>query len=298
MPRDIDEILLNKRGWIYTYRELKDIYMSTFKWSGLPDTVSARYIEKYLLIGQQVAFYREPLMRGKKYVCLQSTTVGKLNIYGDPVRSRVYGVNGFSRGLKAGQCVVMWDNLSRMNPLHRLMQFAKRIYDMERTIDVNIAQQRTPRIIKTTKDAELSVKTMLRDVENYKEKIVVLDAFNDYNDVDVVLTPAPFVADLIRIEKTELWHQVLSFIGIENSATEKSERLVSDELIAINALALAKRTSRMEARLIGIEEINKKFSLKISIGANEKALEGSFLKNLYERSAEEKTDSEGNNDNE
>lgn len=281
MAREIDDVLLSRKGWVHIYNELKEIYMATFKWEGLPESVNARYMEKYLLHGSQVAFYWDKLI--EDFVCLSSTTVGKLDVYGDPVRSRVYGVNGYSVALDPEDHVVIWDNLSRHGVNYRLMQFAKRIWEMERTIDVNIAQQKTPRIIKATKDTELSVKTMLRDVDNYKEKIVVMDSFNEYNDVDAVLAPAPFVADKIRQEKRELWNEVLSFIGIENNSAEKKERLVADEVAVSNALAVIKRNSRMEARQQAIDKINAKWGLEIEVNVNQISLRGSFLEDLHER---------------
>lgn len=284
MAKDIDDILLSKKQWFGIYRELREIYMSTFKWKNLPDTVNARYIEKSLLEHNQLAFYKEPIVDG--FVCLQSTTTGKLDIYGDPVYSMVYGVNGFSRQLKPDTFVTIWDNLDRYNVKMRLMQFAKRIYNMERTIDVNILQQKTPRIIKATKETELSVKTLLRDVDDYKEKIVTIDGFNDNIDVDVILAPAPFVADKIRIEKRELWNEVLSFIGILNNSSEKSERLVADEVIVSSALALIKRSARQEARQQGIDRINKKWGLDIELKINPEVIQAfndSILKSIYER---------------
>lgn len=285
MAKDIDDILLAKKQWFNIYRELREIYMATFKWKNLPDTVNARYIERMLLEHSQLAFYKEPILDGG-FVCLQSTTTGKFDIYGDPVTSTVYGVNGFSRQLKPDTFVTIWDNLDRFNVKMRLMQFAKRIYNMERTIDVNILQQKTPRIIKATKETELSVKTLLRDVDDYKERIVTIDGFNDNIDVDVILAPAPFVADKVRIEKRELWNEVLSFIGILNNSSEKSERLVADEVIVSSALALIKRSARQEARQQAIDKINKKWGLDIELKINPEVIQAfndSILKSIYER---------------
>lgn len=284
MAKDMDNILLSKKQWFNIYRELREIYMATFKWKNLPETVNARYIERMLLEHSQLAFYKEPILDG--FVCLQSTTTGKFDIYGDPVYSTVYGVNGFSRQLKPDTFVTIWDNLDRFNVKMRLMQFAKRIYNMERTIDVNISQQKTPRIIKGTKDTELTIKTMLRDVDDYKEKVVVLDGFDDSSKIDIVLAPAPFVADKIRTEKRELWNEVLSFIGILNNSSEKSERLVADEVIVSSALALIKRSARQEARQQAIDKINKKWNLDIELKINPEVIQAfndSILQKIYER---------------
>ena len=297
MARDIDSMLLGKAQWYHIYRELRGIYMATFKWKNLPDTVDARYIERALLEHSQLAFYKEPII--DDFVCLQSTTTGKFDIYGNPVCSTVYGMNGFSRKLSPDSFVTIWDNLDRHNVKRRLMQFAKRIYNMERTIDVNIKQQKTPRIIKATKETELSVKTMLRDVDNYEEKIIVLDGFNDNINVDVILAPAPFVADKIRIEKRELWNEVLSFIGILNNSSEKSERLVADEVIVSSALALIKRSDRQEARQQGIDKINKKWGLDIELKINPEVIQAfndSILKSIYERGLDENGEVHGGNE--
>ena len=58
----------------------------------------------------------------------------------------------------------------------------------------------------------------------------------DINSIKSVNTNAPFIADKIMEYKKEIWNELLSFLGINNLATEKKERLITDEASSNNEL--------------------------------------------------------------
>ena len=54
-------------------------------------------------------------------------------------------------------------------------------------------------------------------------------------------------------------NETLSFSGIENNFSEKNERLVSNEVLVSNGMAIATRQSRLESRLHFLEQAKKLF---------------------------------------
>lgn len=125
--------------------------------------------------------------------------------------------------------------------------------------DINIYQQRTPRIWKVQQEKEKSLKDALKNIDGFEEAIATYDQI-DINDVQCVLDPAPYVADKIDLHKDKLWSEFLRLIGVSNLSYQKKERNISDEIQAMQGGTIASRYSRFEPRKRAVDEINEKFA--------------------------------------
>ena len=85
----------------------------------------------------------------------------------------------------------------------------------------------------------------------------------------VLKTDAPFVAPQLYTLKIALWNEYLTQIGITNTAFEKRERLVSDEVVRSQGGTIASRYTRLDMRRKACEEINKMFGLNIWVDYKE-----------------------------
>ena len=83
-------------------------------------------------------------------------------------------------------------------------------------------------------------------------------------DINVVLAPAPYVADKLRQERYELEREILTFLGLNNNF-EKSERLLVDEVNSNNDFIIRNAELMFEQRKKACEEINEMFGLNISV---------------------------------
>ena len=91
--------------------------------------------------------------------------------------------------------------------------------------------------------------------------------YEDINldDIQLVLEPAPYVADKIDIQKEKLWNEFLRLIGIANMNFQKKERNIKDEVLASQGGTIASRYSRFEPRQKAIKQINEKFGTNINV---------------------------------
>lgn len=133
-----------------------------------------------------------------------------------------------------------------------------------RTIDINIAQQRTPRFWKTKTENEKTIKDLVNNVDGYENMVITYKDL-DLNDTTLTLEPAPYVADKIDLEKDKLYNEFLRLIGIANISYQKKERNISDEIQAMQGGTIASRYSRFEPRKKAIDLINEKFNEKIEV---------------------------------
>ena len=85
----------------------------------------------------------------------------------------------------------------------------------------------------------------------------------------VLKTDAPYVAQDLFTLKTSYWNEYLTAIGISNTAFQKRERLVSDEVIRSQGGVVASRYSRLDMRRKACDEINRMFGLNISVDYKE-----------------------------
>lgn len=249
--------------------------MSVFKWSNLPPNISERYLEETLMNSNKVIFYRQNNLESegenKDLICLKASMIGMGNIYGDPVRVMAIAKNGFTEILNTPEDgVIIFDNKTRMVPIPRLKTFALRMASMELTIDVNISQQKTPRIWQTTSDKVFTLKNLISQVDNFEERVLIDEgALGVEGKTNAILAPAPFIADKVRIEKQKVKSEAMTFCGIESNASEKKERLIADEVKASGGEADSKLNARFRERQIAVAQINEMFGLDIKVELND-----------------------------
>ena len=158
----------------------------------------------------------------------------------------------------------MYDNNGRYPLYLDIAQMAERIALCVRTQDINLVHQRTPRIWKTSKEKELSLKNMVNNIDSMQEDIATYEAL-DIEDLSVVLAPAPYVTDKIDDHLKDLWGEFFRLIGVASLQENKKERLIVDEMMATQGGTIASRYSRFEPRKNAIEKINEKFGTDISV---------------------------------
>ena len=161
----------------------------------------------------------------------------------------------------------MYDNNGRYPLWLDILQYAERIALATRTIDINIAQQKTPRFWKTKTDQEQTVKNAVNNVDTMENTVITYDNI-DLDDTQIVLEPAPYVADKIDLHKEKDWNEFLRLIGIANMNFQKKERNIKDEVLASQGGTVASRYSRFEPRQKAIDEINEKFGNKTLLNGN------------------------------
>lgn len=242
-------------------RQLLTLAENVFEFTNLPDFIDVSYLNKQLLRKGCVAFFKDEVMG---VLALPFTSIGTLDVYGRPNTIQVISMNGYTRVLKRDEFVIMYDNNGRYPLWLDILQYAERLALDTRTIDINIAQQKTPRIWKTKQEKEQSLKAMINNVDSFENLVATYEDL-DLDDIQIVLEPAPFVADKIDMHKDKDWNEFLRLIGISNLSYQKKERNIKDEIYAMQGGTIASRYSRFEPRQRAIEEINKKFDTNIEV---------------------------------
>lgn len=250
---------INNGTYKQYYNRLVELAISMFEWKNLPDSVDARFLELCLFVdGQAIFFYDEEL----GYLTLQNAMNGGFNVYRIPVNRRAYAVNGYNRELNENNSVIIFNNYLHTNSQLDAVMFAKRLYNLDRAIDVNANAMKTPIIIKCDETQRLTMLNLYKQYDGNEPYIFGDKAINT-NAIQVFKTDAPYVADKLYQLKMQIWNEALTYLGISNINVQKKERLITDEVTRNQGGTIASRYSRLNARRDACKQINAMFGLDI-----------------------------------
>ena len=173
-------------------------------------------------------------------------------------------MNGFNYECTEDNSVIIFQNYLRVPMWLTLWQYASRLAETQRTIDINCRQQRTARIIRCNEDQRLTYLNAAKEVDEGKpwvhgDKNLDLDAFQVFD------ITTPYVGNELQTYKHQLWNEALTYLGVENVNTDKKERLISDEVVNNMGDVEAERFTRLNARKQACDEINKLFGLDVKV---------------------------------
>lgn len=264
----IDSSILNNKTFIDYFERLKKIALSIFEWVNLPSSMNARYLEETLFYDGQAS-----LLKDNRYGCINTKCCsdGNINIYGLPTRLNCYsytyqeprllytGIN--NQVNQDNSCILVQNTWGRIPTCATLDLFAYRLYEAERTCDVNIKAQKTPVLLLTDENQRLTMENMYSQIDGNRPAI-----FGDKNNLSTdqiraIKTDAPFVADKVMEYKKEIWNEALTFLGINNIQLEKKERLIADEANSNNELINLNLQSYLAPRQEACKQFNELFNL-------------------------------------
>lgn len=261
--RLINSQLTNLRTYTHVLDNLVNLAENVFTFENLPTYIDKSYVNRCLLKNGAIAWFYDDIL--KSVIALPFDASGYFDIYGRPTSIMARSVNGqYYRKLEEDEFVIMYDNTSHNSIYADISMRAERIALNIRTEDVNIVQQRTPRIWKTTKDKERTLRDMLAEIDGMEENIAVYDSI-DIDDMNVVLAPAPYVVDKLDEHLAKEYASFYQLIGVASVVSEKRERLITDEVKASLGGTIASRYSRYSTRLDAINKINEKWGLNIKL---------------------------------
>ena len=262
---DDSAIMNTATYWLYL-RRLTELAISMFEWKKLPSTVDVRYMELRLFETSSVVFFKDDVL-GE--LCLDCIQQGNFDVYGNPMTRRAYSCyNNYQKNLNDKDSVIIWNNYLRTNTANDIKLYAKRLWDLDRSIDINAKAQKTPLLLQCSEKQRLSMMNLYMQYDG-NTPFIFADNNLDINGIKSISTHAPYVADKLYQLKTQIWNEALTYLGISNLNINKRERLITDEVSSSQGSTISSRYSRLDSRRQAVEKINKMFSLDIDVNYRE-----------------------------
>lgn len=257
----------NNVTYLHYYYLLKELAINMYKWEGLPDTVDERFLELTLFENGYGVFFNDDVIGN---LFLQCTIGGQLNLYRIPINRMAYSVgnNSYHKYLTEKDSVIVFNNYLHTTTHISIDMFAQKLYNISRTIDVNINAQKTPILITCDDKQKMTFKNAYQQYEGNEPFIFGYKGF-DKEAFQVLQTDAPFVADKLSIEKNRIWNEAMLFLGINNNNMDKKERQISDEVNSNLEQITMSRMVGLNSRKQGADQINRMFGTSITVQYNE-----------------------------
>lgn len=253
-------------------RILTEFATNRFKWSGLPDEIDRRFIEYELFRHALVVFFYDSRDYAR-YFALRGSGVGKWNMYDNPVTFQAIGNTMVNRRLQAGsECVPIWANTVRVPDWDLVLLQSTKLAEIDRTIEINLMAMRKPFLFAVSDTERLTFQNVWRQAQEGEPVIFGTEMMMDALDNKIKLFDLKIDRELVvnlQLAKAKIWNETMTFLGINNSNQDKRERLVVDEVGANDQQVSAARNSAMGARKYAVEQINRKYSLAVSVEWNE-----------------------------
>lgn len=247
--------------WVW-YERLKNIALNCYEWENLPPSIDQRFLELMLFERGYCLFFQDKAL--DVFLCLPCTLSGKWNIYNIPVTRRAWANNGYQATRTNLNSILIFTNYLHTSLEEVCTLFAGRLYEIERTIDVNVKAQKTPLLISSDESARLSMKNLYMNYDGNEPVHFTTKAITP-DTIQVLKTDAPYVADKLQNLKHQYFNEWLSYLGIENSNEDKKERMVANEVGSNYGNIEASRSIGLTSRRDAAEKINGMFGLNIKV---------------------------------
>lgn len=238
-----------------------ELALNVFEWENLPPTVDERFLELTLYEMGYCLYFNDEIIGNLALTC---TIGGQLDVYRIPVQRRAYAVNGYNKMCTSKDSVLIFNNYLHTPTVLTIELFARRLYEIERAIDVNVKGQKTPTLVLASEQQRLTMQNLYMQYDG-NEPFIFGDRNMDTDGIKALKTDAPYVADKLNILKHQIWNEAMTFLGIENSNQDKKERLVSDEVGSNYGNIEAQRNVMLNARRQAAKQINAMFGTNINV---------------------------------
>lgn len=253
---------INNQTYIDYYQRLMEFAINMFEWRNLPPTVDERFLELTLYEKGYCLYFNDEVVGNLALTC---TIGGMLDVYRIPTERRAFAVNGYNKICTSQDSVLIFNNYLRTPTILTIELFARRLYEIERTIDVNVKAQKTPTLVLASEQQRLTMKNLYMQYDG-NEPFIFGDKDMEFDGIKCLKTDAPYVADKLQVLKHQIWNEALTFCGIENSNQDKKERLVADEVGSNYGNIEAQRNVMLNARRQAADKINRMFGTNIEVG--------------------------------
>lgn len=240
---------------------LCDIAISSFNWIDLPTTVDERYLEMLLLTEGKCIFFQDEVLG---YIVTSFSDGGNLNIYNQPVKRVANANNGYhNESLDENNSVIIYNDYMHTVIYPTLEMYAWRLYNITRTIDININSQKTPITILCDEKNKLSLENLYMQYDGNKP-VIYGNKNLDLNNIKVLNTGANMIAPQLYDILHKMWNDAMMFLGYA-PLSDKRERVINLEAQQTFASTSSNYFSRLSARKQGCKYINDVFGLDVDV---------------------------------
>ena len=264
VPYTTDENQLTNQTFLMHFYRLERIALNAVKWDNLPESISQAVLERYLFYFGAACFFLDEIIGD--YMILPVTGMLKFDQNGLPTEWVVTGMHGYTRVCNSDNAVIIYNdyNFSPSNAWAAV--FSGRLTNALRTCDMHLEMHKVGKVIRVPETLKNSVKNLLTRVKNFHLFSVISPSAGNLSQATDMLNAQPenYVLDKLDNHYTFIWHEALSFFGV-NSVSDKKSGMTSEEVGAESNKTSVEQDAIINPRSDAAERINKMFGLNIKV---------------------------------
>lgn len=265
-----NSLYMNNTTYLDYLNRFRRIALARFEWVNLPTSMNARWLEMCLFDYGKASLLKDEELGFINTKCSNNNVI---NIYGLPSdlhcfsfeyqkwRKLYCGLNEVNGNDPYKEAVLVMNDYDMTPTLSMMDLFAYRLYECDRTCDVNVKAQKHPVMVICDENQRLTMENLYSQYDGNEPFI-----FGDKNQLDeknlrAINTNAPIVLKQIDEHKKEIWNEALTYLGINNINVEKKERAVVDEINSNNELVNLNLDVYLKPRQEACRQFNELFGL-------------------------------------
>lgn len=265
-----NSLYMNNTTYLDYLNRFRRIALARFEWVNLPTSMNARWLEMCLFDYGKASLLKDEELGFINTKCSNNNVI---NIYGLPSdlhcfsfeyqkwRKLYCGLNEVNGNDPYKEAILVMNDYDMLPTLSMMDLFAYRLYECDRTCDVNVKAQKHPVMVICDENQRLTMENLYSQYDGNEPFI-----FGDKNQLDeknlrAINTNAPIVLKQIDEHKKEIWNEALTYLGINNINVEKKERAVVDEINSNNEVVNLNLDVYLKPRQEACRQFNELFGL-------------------------------------
>ena len=240
--------------------QLMTYALSRYKWLNLPESFDERFMEICLNYKGSFVAYKD---KYDKLVVSDYTTNGRLNRYYYPTSICAYNVAGENVKLDNTDYVLCFNNYLMFPTVVPMRRFSRIIGDISRTLEVIINAEKVPFVFYGKRKIMLTFKKLFNRVKRNEPAIFLDSNIVDPDSIKTLDLKHQFNGVSIFELKRSYLNEALTFIGVDNSAISKRERVNSVESELSNGINEVSREAGLRSRKEFCKKFNEMFGTDI-----------------------------------
>ena len=249
--------------------QFTDIFIKLFKWNNVPEGIDMDIVMRNLFNQGRAMFLRDDL---NGFMILPTVAFSKYNWQGKPIEWQGLEFNGKTHQRTIGNSVIIKNSPLMAPCLPTVYEYCKDLANIRQAMKTNVNATKTPFIATGNRNQLLTLQNKYKKVSD--NEMVIYEETGAMQTLNVLKTDAPFLADKLSTLFVHTMGQLLTYLGINNTETEKKERLVSDEVNGNNEFINSNLKTRLSCYQEACEKINAMFGLSMSVELNEEYAKG------------------------
>ena len=104
--------------------------------------------------------------------------------------------------------VIIYNNMIRTNSIDVVKIFSQRLWDIDRSIDVNARAQKHPVLVQCSAEQRLTLLNLYKEVDGNSPVVFADKNLDINNSLKSINTQSPYVCDKLYMLKTQIWNEI------------------------------------------------------------------------------------------